>query len=66
MPEKKPIKSKTGKKKVAVLMGGPSHEHDVSVKSGRRVVNKLHPEKYDVEPVFISREGVWDLSLIHI
>lgn len=47
-------------------MGGPSHEHDVSVKSGRRVVNKLHPEKYDVEPVFISREGVWDQDPMRI
>jgi len=43
--------------RVAVLMGGKSPEHEVSLVSGREVVRHLNPKKYDVLPIIISRDG---------
>lgn len=48
--------------RVAVLFGGRSAEHDVSVMSATNAVRALDPEKYDVLPVFVTRDGVWLLS----
>jgi D-alanine-D-alanine ligase len=47
------------KKQVAVLMGGMSSEHEVSLVSGRGVVAALDRDKYEVTPVVISRENTW-------
>lgn len=44
---------------VAVLMGGVSSEHDVSLKSGARVAENLDPETYRVTQVTIERDGCW-------
>lgn len=50
------------KKKVAILMGGKSAEHEVSLASGRAVVGSLDPLKFDVLPIVISRDGLsWRL-----
>lgn len=46
-------------KKVAVLFGGISPEHDVSIISGMQVMDALDPEKYEVIPVYISTKGQW-------
>lgn len=43
--------------KVAVIMGGKSPEHEVSIVSGREVVASLDKEKYEVLPVIISKNG---------
>lgn len=51
-----------GRLRVAVLMGGRSSEHEVSLSSGRSVVEGLSPERYDVVPVEIPREGPWLLT----
>ncbi|HEO69622.1 MAG TPA: D-alanine--D-alanine ligase [Candidatus Hydrogenedentes bacterium] len=48
-----------GRKVVAVLMGGVSSEHDVSINSGRMVAANLDPDKYDVIPVVITLDGAW-------
>lgn len=48
--------------KVAVLMGGPSVEHEVSLKTGRNVVANLDRRSYEVMPVVISKKGEWDIS----
>ncbi len=45
--------------RVAVLMGGPSNEHEVSLEGGRRVVDALDANVYEVRPVVITREGHW-------
>lgn len=51
-----------GKIKVAVLMGGRTPEHEISLASGREVVRNLNKGKYEVLPVVISRTGVaWKL-----
>jgi D-alanine-D-alanine ligase len=51
--------------RVAVLFGGRSAEHDVSVLSATNVMRALEPAKYDAVPVFVTREGRWLLSSFH-
>ena len=48
-----------GKTRVAVLFGGQSGEHDVSLRSARTIMGALDPAKYEVIPVGITREGRW-------
>ena len=48
--------------RIAVLFGGRSAEHDVSVLSATNVMRALDPAKYDAVPVFITRAGVWLLA----
>ncbi|HYM70648.1 MAG TPA: D-alanine--D-alanine ligase [bacterium] len=45
--------------RVAVLLGGPSPEREVSVWSGEQVIAALDPARFDVLPVEITREGHW-------
>lgn len=45
--------------RIAVLFGGRSSEHDVSVMSATNVMRALDPQKYDALPVFVTREGRW-------
>ncbi|MCC6694178.1 MAG: D-alanine--D-alanine ligase [Candidatus Hydrogenedentes bacterium] len=44
---------------VAVLMGGVSSEHDVSLKSGAMVAGNLDRSRFDITPIIITREGQW-------
>lgn len=44
---------------MAVLSGGPSHEHEVSLRSGKKVLNGFSPERYEAFPVVISKECKW-------
>jgi len=48
--------------RIAVLFGGRSAEHDVSVLSATNVMRALEPMKYDAVPIFVTREGQWLLS----
>ena len=41
--------------KVAVLMGGPSGEHDISLRSGRGVLEALLRRRWAAEPVVIPQ-----------
>lgn len=50
---------KARKKLIAVLMGGPSAEHEVSLASGKMVLKNLDAKKYSVEPVLIDKRGYW-------
>ncbi len=49
------------KKRVAVLRGGPSTEHEVSLKTGASVIKNL-PSKYEVIDVYIDHDGVWHIK----
>ena len=49
------------KKKVAILFGGCSEEHDVSIKSAREIWKYIDKEKYDPVYIGISRSGEWKL-----
>lgn len=44
---------------VAVIFGGRSVEHDVSVVTGNQIIRAFDPETVDVVPVYISRDGRW-------
>ena len=46
-------------KTVAVLFGGISVEHEISLVSSRFVIGNLDSSRFDVLPVFISKEGGW-------
>jgi D-alanine-D-alanine ligase len=48
--------------RVAVLSGGRSSEHDVSLASGRSVIQSLDPERYEVREIGIGRDGRWELG----
>jgi D-alanine-D-alanine ligase len=50
-----------GRIRVAVIMGGRSSEHEVSVASARSVVESLDPARYDVREIEIGRDGRWEL-----
>jgi D-alanine-D-alanine ligase len=48
--------------RVAVIMGGRSSEHEISLASARSVLESLDPERYDVRSIEIGREGRWELG----
>ena len=45
--------------KVAVVYGGMSTEHDVSLVSGKNVIDNLDKTKYDIYEIRITKEGTW-------
>ena len=47
------------KTNVYVLYGGKSVEHEVSLKSATAILNALNKDKYNVYPIFITKEGIW-------
>jgi D-alanine-D-alanine ligase len=47
------------RKRIAVLFGGRSGEHEVSIRSAASVINALDRSKYQVIPVAITKEGRW-------
>ena len=49
----------TKKIRVAVLFGGRSGEHEISLMSARSVLSALHPEKYDITRIGITKDGIW-------
>jgi D-alanine-D-alanine ligase len=48
-----------GKLKVAVIFGGRSGEHEVSLVSAQSVMNALNPARYEIIPVGVRRDGAW-------
>lgn len=45
---------------MAVLCGGRSGEHEISLRSSEAILHGLDPAKYEVRRIFISPEGRWD------
>ncbi len=45
--------------RVAVLYGGRSGEHEISLRSAESIIAGLDPAKYDVQRIFITPEGRW-------
>jgi len=48
-------------KRIAVLFGGRSAEHEVSVVSARSVIDALDPERFAAVPIGIAKDGSWHL-----
>jgi D-alanine-D-alanine ligase len=44
---------------VAVMLGGPSSEHEVSLASGTRVLAGLDPQRFEGVPILVDRQARW-------
>lgn len=49
----------TAKKTVGVIFGSRSVEHDVSIVTAQQVMQALDTRKYEVVPIYITRDGHW-------
>ena len=49
------------KRRVVILFGGRSAEHEVSVVSARSVLEALDPDRYEAIPIGVTKEGRWQL-----
>jgi D-alanine-D-alanine ligase len=47
---------------VAVIFGGRSGEHEVSLRSAESIINSLDKSKYEVVPIGITKDGGWLIS----
>lgn len=47
------------KTKVGVFFGGRSTEHEISVISANQAMAAMSREKYDIVPVYITKDGKW-------
>src|ERR1700681_4254814 len=54
------------KLRVAVLYGGRSGEHEVSLQSAASVINYLDRERFEIVPVTIDKQGCWHLNDISL
>ena len=45
--------------KVGVIFGGESVEHEVSIITAMQAMNKLDQEKYDIVPIYITKDREW-------
>ncbi|HZX57056.1 MAG TPA: D-alanine--D-alanine ligase A, partial [Ilumatobacteraceae bacterium] len=48
--------------RLVVLFGGQSAEHDVSCTTAAHVLRAADPNKYDIAPVGIARDGTWAIA----
>lgn len=48
--------------RVAILFGGRSAEHEISLRSARNVINALDPDRYEAVLIGIDRQGGWFLN----
>lgn len=44
--------------KVGVFFGGKSVEHEISVITMNQAISSLNPEKYEIVPIYIAKDGV--------
>ena len=54
-----PGSERTGRKRVGVVFGGRSAEHDVSLRSALTIMGALNEAGHDIVPIGITREGQW-------
>ncbi len=47
------------KLKLAVIFGGISSEHSVSIVSGTSIIEHLDKDKYEIYPIYITKDGQW-------
>ncbi len=47
------------KLRVAILYGGRTGEHEVSLRSAESVVAAMDPSRYEIERILITKEGRW-------
>ncbi len=47
------------KQTVGVIFGSRTVEHDVSIVTAQQVMQAMRPDRYEVVPIYISRDGRW-------
>ncbi|GAA0479717.1 D-alanine--D-alanine ligase [Salinibacillus aidingensis] len=52
----------TNKRRVGIIFGGKSAEHEVSLQSAKNIVDAIDPEKYEVTLLGIDKEGKWHIN----
>ena len=45
--------------KVGVIFGGETVEHEVSIITALQAIEHINTDKYDVIPIYISKERIW-------
>ena len=45
--------------RVGVIFGGESVEHEVSIITAIQAMNKMDEEKYEIVPIYITKDGEW-------
>src|SRR5262249_61965583 len=45
--------------RVAVIYGGRSGEHEISIRSAQSIMRGLDPAKYEIDRYFIDKNGKW-------
>jgi D-alanine-D-alanine ligase len=50
------------RRRIVILYGGRSAEHEISCVSARSVMDALDPERYEAIPIGITKGGAWQLS----
>lgn len=45
--------------KIAIIFGGKSSEHDISVITAMQAINVIDKDKYDLFPIYITKDGHW-------
>ncbi|NMF31592.1 D-alanine--D-alanine ligase [Corynebacterium ammoniagenes] len=53
----------TSKTRVAVIYGGKSTEHSVSCVTAGAIMSHLDPERYEIIPIAITKEGTWTIGV---
>lgn len=46
-------------KKVGIVFGGHSVEHEVSVITGMQIIENIDKSKYEAVPIYITKDGKW-------
>lgn len=47
------------KTRIGVFFGGRSTEHEISVISANQAMHAINKDKYDVTPIYITKQGKW-------
>ncbi|HZD80972.1 MAG TPA: D-alanine--D-alanine ligase family protein [Actinomycetota bacterium] len=49
------------RRRVAIVFGGRSAEHEISCISARSVMDALDPDRYEIVPIGVTKDGRWQL-----
>lgn len=46
-------------KKVLIIYGGNSYEHDISIRSYNMIINNIDKSKYEVDSIYVDKNNTW-------
>ena len=50
------------RKRIGLIFGGLSAEHEISLKSASAVFKNMDRERFDIVPIYIDRNGMWSIQ----